>query len=196
MQSSKQNHPLENTISEPHRVPCHVFSISPGFPLQWYTKILRPVLPFHLLLSYCVRKGKFHGQRSLAGYSLGVTNSWTRPSLRAHTHKGTCHFKMHIFSIYFQTLTTSDTTAMKFKDVSIKQNSILKKSHQSVITWMAGSSIFFWKENRKPILIFENENKVTLRCFLLNILIDFKRFNNVREIMMCGMWINHFRHNN
>ena len=65
------------------------------------------------------------------------------------TQKGTCLLKMHIFSIYFQTLTTSDTIAMKFKDVSIKQNSMLKKSHQNVIIWMAGSSIFFWKKNKE-----------------------------------------------
>ena len=104
---------------------------------------------------------------------------------------------MNLFSIYFQTLTTSDTIAMKFKDVSTKQNSKLKKSHQNIITWMAGSRIFFGKKNKgKQFLFLKMIIKSPLRCFILNILIDFRRFNNVREIMMCGMGINHFKHNN
>ena len=33
--------------------------------------------------------GKFHGQRNLAGYSLGVKKSWTQLSTHTHTHTQT-----------------------------------------------------------------------------------------------------------
>lgn len=47
---------------------------------------------------------------------------------------------------------------------------------------------FLLKEKqRNQFLFLKMQIKSPLRCFILNILIDFKRFNNVREIMMCSI---------
>jgi len=107
--------------------------------------------------------------------------------------RGTVSFQIYTFSRYFQTRTPSATIATKFRDVRVSQISMRKRRQAYVITWRAALSIFLWKEAKEnQHLPVKMKIKSALKGCVLNILIDFRGFGYIREMLIHDLAINHF----